>query len=679
MNAETDARQRERAESAYRALLSRLRETPGLDLDAAFNKRGPGGELSPNELFAEAGGTLEQRKALYESLWHAKRCAEGLDAGELHKADRNLDRFRASIAELRADGLLSDKQLQSMESDAKVWSGRIESGRPEAFRRAQAFFADNIAKGEIGEEAIKKNAEKFYDLLRDAGLDHDRASLGFHAFEDGMTARRIERLGQSGEMVEQPLQELRQSIEFAKKSQPPFLDAQNLQRMNEVQASMESHRAPVEVPGGFVPIRIEVRDEAAMEKIARENAEKLQALMGWYGGKNEWHSIGGFYGSVFQRAPDSITALNDALEGKTPGDRIDNLQKAIARSDLVLNAVNMDHRNKSPQELVKIVDDIRETMFKNADIVADAVGVLPGIGPRAKFLFKETAIGLRYMSGDYTATEAIGATIKESISAVLGDQRFKDAVIEKYGLGKTGEDLLIAMGGAIVGNVVAETSKLLGQNDLSSIGPKKIAMAIETGIVKGIVEGGFKIAEKYDLDNKTLQEVTKLMVRVAQKFGVERPVDQEIDRWLKSQNKNGKSYSLNGEGDATGPLPLGRENAAFKNALAAIVASDLPGLPRQQPQLDNTAAALATSMEKAGVRDVGTLMLNNDGSRLIAVQGAPGASDNRLASVELRQSAQTPSNESLTQLSQQQNARLADASQTAGKETETAKRPASTV
>ncbi|TXH70069.1 MAG: hypothetical protein E6Q88_08670, partial [Lysobacteraceae bacterium] len=93
MNASVRDIERQKAESAYRSLLSRLRDTPELDLNAAFNKPGPGGSPSPNELFAAAGYSPKQRQQLMDTLSYAQHFESALKSGDLRRAERNLDKY----------------------------------------------------------------------------------------------------------------------------------------------------------------------------------------------------------------------------------------------------------------------------------------------------------------------------------------------------------------------------------------------------------------------------------------------------------------------------------------------------------------------------------------------------------------------------------------------------------
>ena len=467
----------------------------------------------------------------------------------------------------------------------------------------------------------------------------------------------------SGEPVVQPLAELSQSIKLIAEAKPPVLDATNLQTMRDLEKTLtDKHLTPAasllgngkilseqDVTGNFTI------DPAQARETAPDRLEKLQAVLYWYEKKNQVHSMSAFYGYVFKNAPDAIKAIKDAQNGDGSAQNDVAVVKAVQRAEELLGIVSKDFRTQTPQQVVKTVDDLRESQFKTADQVADLVGVLPVIGPRVKFVIKETAIGLRYASGDISGTEAITSSVKEVASAVVGDAIFKDKVLDTF---KNGEDLLFPLATAIGGNVLAEVGKVVGQNKLSDVSAEKLVQAVSVGISKGIVEGGFKIAEKLKLGNEDLEEFAKVLVKIAQKFGLERPVDQMIDQELKSRSKNSKSYSLvegggTVETDARQPA-TGNDEPGMRKALAALAAMDDGTRPRPPGESDNIAAALTLAANKGGLRQIDAVVPSNDGSRLIAIQGDERSEFSRTASVAIQDAAKVPAEESQRQMAQSQ-------------------------
>lgn len=665
-NTETsaDASKREDAQRAYHALFSRAVQTPGLNIASEFNEQ-PSRQGSVNQLLHEAGYTLEQRELLMSTLSRTNKAGVAIDEGRLRDAGFHRGNAAEALADVRDAGLLSPGRLASMSADVEMMTQRIDEKRPGRYQDAQKFFADTVASGTTDEEASKRAAQKLYETLLDSGLNPDQAGKGFHALQDALAARNIIQTMTSGEPAEQPLAELSQSIRLITGAKPPVLDATNLQTMRDMEKTLtDKHLTPAasllgngrilsqqDVTGNFTI------DPAQAREIAPDRLEKMQAVLDWYEKKNEVHSMGAFYGYVFKNAPDAIKSIKDAQNGDGSAQNDVAIVKAVQRAEELLGIVSKDFRTQTAQQVVKTVDDLRESQFKTADQVADLVGVLPVVGSRAKFLIKETAIGLRYASGDISGTEAITSTVKEAASAVVGDAIFKDKVLDKFS--KTGEDLLFPLATAIGGNVLAEVGKVVGQNKLSDISTEKLVQAVSVGISKGIVEGGFKIAEKLKLGDDRLEEFMKAVVKIAQKFGVERPVDQMIDQELKSRSKNGKSYSLVEGGGAVetdarqpanGNGAAGNEDAGMRKALAALAAMDDGTRPRPPGESDNIAAALTLAANKGGLRQIDAVVPSSDGSRLIAVQGDERSEFNRTASVAIQEAAKVPAEESQRQI-----------------------------
>lgn len=657
----TDARKREDAQRAYHALFSRVVQTPGLNIANEFNEQ-PSRQGSVNQLLHEAGYTLEQRELLMSALARTNKARVAIEEGRLRDAGFHRGNAAEALAEVRDAGLLSPGRLSSISADVDMMTQRIDEKRPGRYQDAQKFFAETVARGTTDEEESKRAAQKLYETLLDSGLNPEQAGKGYHALQDALAARTLIATMTSGEPVVQPLAELSQSIKLIADAKPPVLDATNLQTMRDLEKTLtDKHLTPAasllgngrilseqDVTGNFTI------DPAQARETAPDRLEKLQAVLDWYEKKNQVHNMGAFYGYVFKNAPDAIKAIKDAQNGDGSAQNDVAMVKAVERAEELLGIVSKDFRTQTPQQVVKTVDDLRESQFKTADQVADLVGVLPVVGPRAKFLIKETAIGLRYASGDISGTEAIASTVKEAASAVVGDAIFKDKVLDKFS--KTGEDLLFPLATAIGGNVLAEVGKVVGQNKLSDISAEKLIQAVAVGISKGIVEGGFKVAEKLKLGDEHLEEFAKVLVKLAQKFGLERPVDQMIDQELKSRSKNGKSYSqLEGGGAVeTDALQPGNGNADMRKALAALAAMDDGARPRPPGESANIAAALTLAANQSGLRQIDAVVPSSDGSRLIAIQGDERSEFNRTASVAIQEAAKVPAEESQRQIAQTQ-------------------------
>lgn len=658
----TDASKREDAQRAYHALFSRAVQTPGLDIKNEFNEQ-PSRQGSVNYLLHQAGYTAEQRELLMSALSRTNKAGVAIDEGRLRDAGFHRGKAAEALAEVREAGLLTPGRLGGMSADVEMMTQRIDDKRPGRYQDAQKFFADTVAAGTTDEEASKRAGQKLYETLLDSGLNPDQASKGYHALQDALAARTLIATMTSGEPVVQPLAELSQSIKLIADAKPPVLDATNLQTMRDLEKTLtDKHLTPAasllgngrilseqDVTGNFTI------DPAQARETAPDRLEKLQAVLDWYEKKNQVHSMSAFYGYVFKNAPDAIKAIKDAQNGDGSAQNDVAVVKAVQRAEELLGIVSKDFRTQTPQQVVKTVDDLRESQFKTADQVADLVGVLPVIGPRVKFVIKETAIGLRYASGDISGTEAITSSVKEVASAVVGDAIFKDKVLDKF---KNGEDLLFPLATAIGGNVLAEVGKVVGQNKLSDISAEKLVQAVSVGISKGVVEGGFKIAEKLKLGDEQLEEFAKVLVKIAQKFGLERPVDQMIDQELKSRSKNGKSYSLvegggTVETDARQPA-TGNDEPGMRKALAALAAMDDGTRPRPPGESDNIAAALTLAANKGGLRQIDAVVPSNDGSRLIAIQGDERSEFSRTASVAIQDAAKVPAEESQRQIAQSQ-------------------------
>ena len=658
-----DAGKREEAQRAYHALFSRAVQTPGLNIKNEFNEQ-PSPQGSVNQLLHEAGYTLEQRELLMSALSRTNKAGVAIEEGRLRDAGFHRGKAAEALADVREAGLLTPGRLGGMSADVEMMTRRIDEKRPGRYQDAQTFFADTVASGTTDEESSKRAAQKLYETLLDSGLNSEQAGKGYYALQDALDARRLIQTMTSGEPVVQPLAELSQSIRFIAEAKPPVLDATNLQTMRDLEKTLtDKHLTPAasllgngkilseqDVTGNFTI------DPAQARETAPDRLEKLQAVLDWYEKKNQVHSMGAFYGYVFKNAPDAIKAIKDAQNGDGSAQNDVAVVKAVQRAEELLGIVSKDFRTQTPQQVVKTVDDLRESQFKTADQVADLVGVLPVIGPRVKFVIKETAIGLRYASGDISGTEAITSSVKEVASAVVGDAIFKDKVLDKFS--KTGEDLLFPLATAIGGNVLAEVGKVVGQNKLSDISAEKLVQAVSVGISKGVVEGGFKIAEKLKLGNEDLEEFAKVLVKIAQKFALERPVDQMIDQELKSRSRNGKSYSLvegggTVETDARQPV-TGNDESGMRKALAALAAMDDGTRPRPPGESDNIAAALTLAANKGGLRQIDAVVPSNDGSRLIAIQGDERSEFSRTASVAIQDAAKVPAEESQRQIAQSQ-------------------------
>ncbi len=548
-----DETKREKAERAYLDLFSRNLKTP-LDRETLSKE-------FPTQLLSEAGYSKQEQQLLIDTLAHAGDATNHLGKGELRRADSCRTLLEQSLKEIGESHLISTNRLASMKSESTMLEKEIVEKRPQRYQDAQDFFKEKIINSSyLNDDQAAKDTKTFYSILLDSGLSIEQASAGYYAMEDALAAKKIIGSAYSGEPAQQALLELSQSIELLKEINPHILNDENTKFIIDMEKYIQDKRlepaadslsnTPITNPIEVFNVDPEkVRDQAV------DRAEKIEAVMDWlnhrkYKDGNEMHSLGGFYNQFFDNGKSAAKDLRNALS--LPEDSYNcaaERDRTVKRADELLDGLVPNHRNMTAKEVVTFVDNMREDMFKRADTFADLVGAIPFAGSRIKFGVKEISICLRYASGDISATEAVTATMKEGISAVISDQITKTKLDEslKYGkYMKEGGDLLLPLAGAVLGNVTAEYGKLLGRNNISDITPKQFLLAFETGVAKGIVEGGFKICEKNHLGSDEIKELSKFLIKLAHKFGLERNFDQYIDQEIKKYS-GAKSVSTNGE------------------------------------------------------------------------------------------------------------------------------------
>lgn len=160
-----------------------------------------------------------------------------------------------------------------------------------------------------------------------------------------------------------------------------------------------------------------------MDKEAAELQAKWAALDKWYQSKNTRHGLDGYTDFYLERADGYALALQNARnDAKNPNllNSETRLGSALAYSNARMDELFGDHRNVTPEELVKRLNDRYEAGFEQAKLTADLVGKIPGpVGSIGEFSINQLSNGLRLASGDITPQRAFLEFTKDGTKAVV--------------------------------------------------------------------------------------------------------------------------------------------------------------------------------------------------------------------------------------------------------------------
>lgn len=616
--ATVDPVKRERAESAYHALFSRVIETPGLDLYQEFNF-GPT-PPSVNDLLAAGGFTARQRGQLMNFLGEANRAGLDTQRGELRKAEFRWNSVEEGLGELKAAQLLSPGRLRSFEQTVNVMEGVVEGKRPERLADAQRGFAEALSAGFKSDEQSKADAEKVRLALLDAGIDNDRASDVYHGLQDGLKALRYLQIASREDGARTAKVELDRSVDVLARLGPPVIAADNVDSLRRIQIRLDSALS-------FDPGVL--RDDGTSDVIRRTNQDydpekaaadaptrlaQMEQVNAWYEGKQKTHSLGGFYDWVFKEMPGAIQDVKRYMDPDNPDPNRDLLlAEAVQRSEKVLGTLDGNFRNKSPEQLAKYVDDMREGMFKRADMVADAFGELPVVGPIGRGIIKETSIALRYASGDISAKEAVSAGFKEAASStvdvLLGSGKFKYA--------NKGVEFGGAFATTFSTEAVAEIGKAWAMADKDPGLDRGALMrqAVKTAAIKGLMDAGGKfLVNQGEFDSNLGQGMKDLILSVAKKFGVDRELDAELSR------RSERGAVLN-----PGPMELTAPNDGSRLLQGKVAALNLGGVDTAD-KVEKVSNRLEINGARDGLGQLAYVFAGNDARTVFATTQDPRTS-----------------------------------------------------
>lgn len=483
---------------------------------------------------------------------------------------------------------------------------------------------------------------------------------------------------------------------------------------------------------------------ATLDKQAAALQEKFSAINAWYQSKNTRHGLDGYTDYYLERADGDALALQNARnDAKNP-----NLLNSQTRLETGLSLANQrmdelfkDHRDMTPEQMVKRLNDRYEAGFTQAKQVSEIVGKIPGpLGAVGEFSINQLCNGLRLVSNDITPTQALAEFAKDGSKmvvslAVKSDKadKFIDKAADFIGDTAVNVSKRVAeaekslkenpkldrqevMRAAITQGVGDATLNMVGKNlKLDKYGFSAGADAVKdfgVNLSKNLIEEyqntNKKLAKEDRLDsgqlykegaaraliNATTETFGKsikglgdgkgereFLIDVATKLGLQEPVKQYLDsqKTLADPKKT--------EQPATVPQPVSRFESTSPGSVrdSQLTASmqefsDARFVPKplrgsyplmdmiedaiaRNPQLQsllpgdsrsNVFSALGAAAAKSDLRNVDSVVLSNDGTRLIAIQGDERSEFNRTASVAIQEAAKVPAVESQRQIAQSQ-------------------------
>ncbi len=484
---------------------------------------------------------------------------------------------------------------------------------------------------------------------------------------------------------------------------------------------------------------------AGLDKEAAALQEKFAAINDWYQSKNTRHGLGAYTGYYLDRADGDALALQNARnDAKNPNllNSQTRLETALSLGNRRMDELFPDHRNLTPEQMVKRLNDSYEAGFEQAKQVSSIIGKIPGpVGAIGEFSINQLCNGLRYSSGDITADQALAEVAKDGTKMVVS-LAVKSEKAEKA-IDKVGEfindtavnvtkriaeaekslkddpnlDRQEVMRNAILHGVGDATLNAVGKNlkldkygfSAGADGIKEFGVNLSKNLIEEYQNTTRKLAKDDQLDktqlykeaaaraliNATTETFGKsvkglgdgkgereFLIDVATKLGIQDPVKQYLD----SQKSLAEPKKI----DSTAPTPEpkqrsdlvvpasnndpvgnpasqdSRSHTSFEDARYVVCGEPIHPMAKLVRDLfekdpirhegppeewnNNVASALLLAAVRQDIINANRVMLNKDGTRLIAVQGDERSEFCRTVSVVIQDAARQPAQESLAQV-----------------------------
>jgi hypothetical protein len=274
---------------------------------------------------------------------------------------------------------------------------------------------------------------------------------------------------------------------------------------------------------------------ATPKQQAQTMLEQLDAITGWAASKGGWTSSGGHDATLVKKAAKyseelrRVLALDDAAVHTPPKEVQLNLAMQNAKSAV------FDSLPKG-QNAAKVLDDRREAAFSVGERFADFIGGIPGpIGKVGGFVAKEIGVGLRYVSGDMSGSEAVVRTVANGVESLLGGRIPK----LKIPGGTLVTEAFTSALNKMVTSLVPDLEAIRQNAKTNGATEEQVVDSVKRAVAKALVEA-FKDAlvniatgaKDLKWDDKHVREVHEAVVNAADKWGVGQYLKQDIDDLL---------------------------------------------------------------------------------------------------------------------------------------------------
>lgn len=273
-----------------------------------------------------------------------------------------------------------------------------------------------------------------------------------------------------------------------------------------------------------------------LEQQARTTLEAFDGIAKWNDSKGGWISSGGWDETIIAKARDIGADLRRILaipEGAqvTPAKEV-QLQQALQRA-------KSEVYNSLPEgNLAETLNKRREERFSAAEDFANKVSTLNGVpgpvGVGARVLslgVKEIAVGLRYASGDMSATEAV---VRTAVNAL---ETFGASKIP--GTGSLLSQALRAGGVKMSTTLTQDLTAIFANASKNNIPLSELSGPISGAVGKALAEG-FKEAitqslvgvKDLTLSTEAKRQLYEVLLQGAIKFNVDPSVREALDALL---------------------------------------------------------------------------------------------------------------------------------------------------
>lgn len=417
-------------------------------------------------------------------------------------------------------------------------------------------------------------------------------------------------------------------------------------------------------------------------KEADELLTKLEKVAE-YSKDHDLHGLTKIFDKQMRESGSRADSLREFLNAQPPP-TLAAIEKRVEEGYEFLNIKGA--REKNPEQIVAVFENLDKGFKEVGEKMKTFVSYLPGGGSA---LAKGIDLGLEgrdiwneVQSGKSTFGQAIDKRIDKIVVDLVANK-----IGKAFGGSEVSDNVGVQRMREFTSGVASDYLKKATELYRKGAGADEYKTALADTLINNFVKTTGGSIKSLAGDDEALKKV----MDAATKLGLEEPVKKLLEKAKETETKSvstvsqlsPRSESSSSENVALAglsktnnavPLPLTDKMAemigksgVFDRPLnidgrPVTIITDRPSSdgPYQSPPSNNLSAALALAATNQGLGTIDSVMLNKDGTRLIAVQGNAQSEFCKTASVVIQDAIKQPADQSLAQIAHMQSDKSAD-------------------